>query len=235
MKNYIVAIVSLICVTMSAQKIIEKDIKYNGQRIEVEVPFAKHIEVKTWDKPNIYFKADLTTEEGKHLDLYKLNIDEGSSQIKIESDPTDIFKKSQKEYADAHPNKDGNYYNNFEYTFNYVLYVPKNAKFKVKSINGNLDAEVIEGDFTADLINGYINIKKYSGILDLSTINGEIDLKMVDTKMHSETINGNIFADESMNLKSEDRHVGQEVSGSFGNGTNDLRLKTINGYIYLRK
>lgn len=221
--------------SLSAQKIIEKNISYGGQFIDLDVKFASDIEVKTWDKSTVYFKADITTEEGKYLDLYKLKVDEGSSTISIVSDAKALFEAFHDEWNNSNPDKKKRYYfNGTTYEFNYVLYVPKNARFKVSSINGNLSAELIEGDFTADLINGDINIKKYSGDMDLKTINGEIDLTMTNTKMVAETLNGNIYADENLKLQVTDRHVGQKVEGSFDNAMHRLKLNTINGNMYLR-
>ncbi|MEC7263140.1 MAG: hypothetical protein VXW38_05330 [Bacteroidota bacterium] len=235
MKNFILALIGLCTLSLSAQKIIEKNINYSGQYIDLDVKFASNIEVKTWDKSTVYFKADLTTEGGKYLDQYKLDIDEGSNTISITSEPKALFKAFHDEWNKSHPDEENRYYFTKEtYKFNYVLYVPKNASFKVSSINGKLKSEVIEGNFTADLINGDIDIKKYNGDMDLQTINGAIDLVMKDTQMVAETLNGNIYADEKMNLTVSKRHVGQKVEGSFGNASNRMKLNTINGNVYLR-
>ncbi len=229
------AIIGLISLSLNAQKIIEKNLAYNDQYIDVDLKFASEIDVKTWDKQTVYFKAEVTTKDGKYLDDYALDIDEGSGKIVIISKAEPVFKKFQDEWNKENSDKERRYYNSGDwYEFNYSLYVPKNAKFKVSSINGHLKSEVIEGDFTADLINGDIDIKKYSGDLDLSTINGEIDLRMINTTMVAETIHGNIYADEKLSFKSTDRHVGQKLEGSFDKATNSLRLNTINGNMYLR-
>ena len=199
---------------------------HKNRPIDVNLSFASEIEVKTWDKSTVYFKADISTKEGKFLEAYSLDIIETASSITIESEAEGVFKKLQDEWNRNHPSQKKRYYNTGDwYEFNYVLYVPKNAKFKVSSING---------DFTAELINGDIDIKKYAGDLDLSTINGEIDVRMVNTKMVAETIHGNIYADEKLTLKTTDRHVGQKVEGRFDNASNNLRLNTINGNMYLR-
>lgn len=236
MKNLsIVLAMGFICASLNAQKVIEKNINYNNQIIDVEVKFASDIEVKTWDKSTVYFKADISTEDGKYLELYKLNVEEGKGLIRIASETEDLLKAFHDEWKRNRP-KDGrkHYYTSDMYKFDYVLYVPKNANFSVSSINGDLKADIIEGDFSADLINGNIDIKKYNGNLDLKTINGEIDLTMTNSRLTAETIHGNIYADEKLKLKVTDRHVGQKVEGSFNGATNRLRLNTINGNMYLR-
>jgi len=226
----------LISLTITAQKTIEKNIPYAEQFIDVDLKFASEIEVKTWDKSEVYFKADIRTEDGKFLDAYQLDIDQNKTVIQIASEAEAVFKKFQDEWNANNPNKKRRYYNTRDlYEFNYVLYVPKNARFKLSSINGSLKSDIIEGEFTADLINGDIEIATYSGDLDLSTINGEIDLKMTNTRMVAETIHGNIYADKALKFKTTERHVGQKVEGRFENASNSLRLNTINGNMYLRK
>ena len=231
----ITLLLGLISFTLNAQKIIEKSFDYKGQFIDLDVKFASEIEAKTWDKNTIYFKADIHTKEGKFLDDYKLEINEDSRELKIVSMAEGVFKKFQDEWNKNNKDKKRRYYNTGDwYDFNYVLYVPKNAKFKISSINGDLKSEVIEGDFTTDLINGNIDIAKYAGNLNLTTINGEIDLKMVNANLVAETIHGAIYADEKLKFSSEDRHVGQKIAGQIAEGKNRLRLNTINGNMYLR-
>lgn len=234
-KLIITAFVGLAMLTMNAQKIIEKNFNYSGQSIEMDVKFASKIEVKTWDKSTVYFKADVTTEDGKFIDLYKLDINESSSSLHIESDAKPIFEAFHDEWSKNNPGKERRYsYKGDTYEFNYVLYVPKGATFKVSSINGDLSSDIIEGDFTAELINGDIDIAKYNGNMDLQTINGEIDLVMKNSRLVAETIHGNIYADENMELTISDRFVGQKVEGRFDNATHRLKLNTINGNMYLR-
>jgi len=234
-KLIITAFVGLASLTLSAQKVIEKSFDYSGQSIDLEVKFASEIEVKTWDKSTVYFKAELNTKDGKYLDLYQLDIDENTSSIDIESNAIPLFEAFQDEWDRNHPNsKHRGYMEDDTYEFNNVLYVHKGATFKVSSINGDLTSDIIEGDFTADLINGDIDIKKYNGDMNLQTINGEIDLVMKNSSLVAETIHGQIYADEDMSLIVSDRYVGQKVEGSFDNATYRLRLNTINGNMYLR-
>lgn len=230
--NILFLALTMLAFTVKGQKIIEKNINYSGQTISMEVKFASQIEVKTWDKSTVYFKADIQTDQGKHLDLYSLNVDESNSYISISSEAKPVFKAFHKERERS--GRKQYYYTDDMYEFNYVLYVPKNATFMVKSINGSLKADIIEGDFTADLINGDIEIKTYKGDLELKTINGEIDLSVGKSNLMAQTVHGQIYADENIDLQVTDRHVGQKVMASYTNATNSLRLNTVNGNMYLR-
>jgi hypothetical protein len=233
-KLIITAFVGLATLSLSAQKVIEKSFNYSGQSIDLDVKFANNIEVKTWEKSTVYFKADITIEDGKYLDKFKLDIDESSSFLSIASNVEDVFDAFKAEWKKTRPDKKDYYFKGDTYEFNYVLYVPKGATLKVSSINGDLTSEIIEGNFTAELINGNVDIKKYNGDMDLKTINGEIDLVMKNSRLVAETIHGSIYADQGMNLTVSDRYVGQKVEGSFDNATHRLKLNTINGNMYLR-
>ena len=223
----------LLTFSVFAQKSIEKSIAYKDQNIEFDLKFAKNITLKVWDKSTIELKGTISTLGDKYLDLYKLEVDENSSKIKIVSNPEAIFKKFNE---DRKNDRNSYYINDYEYTEEFTLYVPKKATLKISSINGDLQADLVDGDFTADLINGNIEIKEYHGDLDLSTINGEIDLKIVNTSLHAETLQGQIYADEKLaSLNSTSEILGQKINGSFDTAANSLNLKTINGNIYLRK
>ncbi len=237
MKNLLITLVlGLISLSINAQKIIEKNLSYKNQFINVEVKFANEIEVKTWNKPTVYFKADITSKDGKFLEKYELSIEENTNTIVINSKAEPYFEAYHNDWNERNPDKKERYYFNSKnmYQFNYVLYVPKNAKFKISSINGDLKSEIIEGEFEADLINGNIDIANYSGYLNLNTINGEIDLRMINAKLSAETIHGEIYADEKLKFTSTNRNVGQKIAAVLGSGSNRLRLNTINGNMYLR-
>lgn len=248
MKNLTAVILVFVVVsfTVNAQRVIEKNIDYKNQFINVEIPFASEIELKTWNNPTVYVKANLSTDEGKYLDLYELDIKESSNRIDIVSKAEALFRKYQEEYEKENPSQEKNGRNNYvisensliihngmKYKFNYIIYIPEGAAFKLNSINGNLKSEIINGDFTADLINGNIDINQYSGEMKLKTINGEINIPVGDSSMTAETIHGNIYANENLEFTSEKRIVGQQIK-SKKNGRNILHLSTINGNMYLR-
>ncbi|TVZ25821.1 hypothetical protein JM83_0752 [Gillisia sp. Hel_I_86] len=236
MKNTIaIAILMILGLTMNAQKTIEKNIDYKDQEINIDLDFATNIEIKTWEKPSVYIKADLSTGDTKYLDLYTLDVSEGASEINIKSNAHPIFEAFQKEHKKNYTEQRDNYiYVSPKHEFNYILYVPKGSKVKVSSISGHLSSENIEGDFTADLISGNINIKHYKGNLNLTTISGEIDLKIKNASLTAETIQGNIYADEKLKFSSTDRMVGHKIAGETADVSSTLTLNTITGNMYLR-
>ena len=136
----------LIASMAKAQKVIEKNLTYKGQFIEMNTAFASEIDVKTWDKPNVYFKATLSSENPELLEFYKVEISEDENVLSIASDTEGFFDAYR-----AKRKKENKKYWCQEYEFNYVLYVPKKSKFIVKSINGSITSDEIDGDFEADV------------------------------------------------------------------------------------
>jgi len=236
MKNTSTLLLCLFSLVLSAQKVIEKNFDYTGQFIDLDVKFAEDIEVKTWNKNTVYFKATVELKEEQFMDKYDVYFKPSSKNILIEEKAEDLFKAIH-DFARKNGNQRNRYWiNSAELCrLSYVLYVPKNAQFKVSSINGHMKADTIEGKFTADLINGNIDIKNYSGRLDLTTVNGEIDVKVSNSSFTAETVHGDIYADEKLDLIASDRHVGQKIKSNGDGFKNQLSLSTVNGNMYLRK
>ncbi|MBC9798612.1 hypothetical protein, partial [Sinomicrobium weinanense] len=201
MKKIILFSIAILLGQMSvAQRSVQKEVAYKGQHIHIEVKFADSIVINTWDKPTVSLQAEIMTRGGKHLDAYELETKETTNTIHINSKPERIFDKFRSE-CDCNTL-------NTDYKAFYSINIPKNAQFEISSINGDLQSKIIEGNFTAELINGNIGIENYSGQLNLSTINGEIDLEMKNTSLTLETIHGNVFARENLELETEERVVG---------------------------
>ncbi len=236
MKTISTLLIGFFSLLVCAQKTIEKNFDYNGQFIELDVKFAQEIEVKTWNKNTVYFKATVELKEEQFLDKYDISFKASKNDIYIEEKAEDVFKAIH-EFAKKKGDQRGRYWiNSAELcSLSYVLYVPKNTQFKVSSINGHMKAESIEGQFTADLINGNIDIKNFAGKLDLTTINGEIDLKVSNSSFTAETVHGDIYVDGALDLISSDQNVGQKVKSKVRDYENQLSLNTVNGNMYLRK
>ncbi|MDY8135230.1 DUF4097 family beta strand repeat-containing protein [Aquimarina sp. 2201CG5-10] len=228
-------ILCLISAQINAQKVIEKEINTSADRIKAEFKFADDITIKTWDKNEVYLKAEVSINGGQFDDYYTLNIDNNSSVLNIESDYGDLFDKWKKERGS---NKKNNWdpCNNLDIDANYTLYLPKKSEFRIKSISGDVASEDYQGDLEVDIISGDIDIKKYSGDLVLKTVSGDIDVKVSKSKLRAETVTGMIYSDKDMNFdQGKNRMVGSKVTGSFGDVKSQLELKTVSGDIFIRK
>ncbi|WP_299259498.1 DUF4097 family beta strand repeat-containing protein [uncultured Aquimarina sp.] len=233
----LVNLIALCCIAfqVNAQKVIEKEITTSADRINIEFKFAEEIVIKTWDKNNVYLKAEVSINDGEFDNYFDLKIDNASSVLDIESSYGDLFEKQKKETKNS-KRKNWGPCNSIDIDANYTLYLPKNAKLRIKSISGNIASENYEGDLEIDIISGNINIKKYGGELTLKTISGDIDINISQSKLLAETITGLIYSDKEMEFdQGKNRMVGSKVTGTFGDIRSNLHLKTISGDIFLRK
>ncbi|MGY3792266.1 hypothetical protein [Aquimarina sp. 433] len=232
MKNLVILIAfCFIAIQTNAQKVIEKEITTSSDQIRIEFKFADDIIIKTWDKSNVYVKAEVDINDGEFNDYFELTIDNSSSVLNIESSYGDLFKKWNK-------NKKGNWgpCNNLEMDANYTLYIPENMSLRVKSISGSVASENYNGELEIDIISGNIDIKKYQGDLTLKTISGTIDVHIAKSRLRAETVTGMIYSDKDLEFdRGKNRVVGSKVTGTFGDIKSELELKTVSGDIFIRK
>jgi len=233
MKNLIfILFLSFLSTGLFAQKITEKNIALkNNKNVFVNLKFADDIELKTWDKQEVYLKSTVNINDGKFDDYFELNIEDKVNTLVIKSGYGSLFKdhgwKSKK--------KNDDYSNNINIDAKYILYVPKNVALEIKSISGDANIKEYEGVLITDLVSGDITVEKYLGDLKLKTVSGDIDIKIDNASLTAKTVTGDIYSDENMVLNAEDKLVGQKVQGSFKNGTYKLNLSSVSGNIYLRK
>lgn len=135
MKNLVKLIaVCFITFQAQAQKVIEKEISTSANKVRVEFKFADDITVKTWDKNEVYVKAEVSINDGEFDDYFELKVNNGSSFLTIESDYGDLFDRKNKD-KESNKNKSWGSCYNLDMDTNYTLYLPKNMSLRVKSIS----------------------------------------------------------------------------------------------------
>ncbi|MFP2995487.1 DUF4097 family beta strand repeat-containing protein [Spongiivirga sp. MCCC 1A20706] len=238
MKRTVLMLVSFLIVAVaSAQKVIEKNIKPTSDNVEVEFKFAEDINIKTWDKNEVYVKAAVSINDGEYDDYFSMTVDNSSSVLRIDSDYGDLFKKQNGWRGKK--DEDGNCNCcSMDMDIVVTLYVPKKVKLRVKSISGNVSSEAYSGNLNVDIISGDINIKNYDGDFSLKTISGDIDINVKKSSVQAKTVTGTIYADDKLSFnrdESNNRWGGSRVNGTVDTAENKLKLTTVSGSIFLRK
>ncbi|WP_160114789.1 hypothetical protein [Aquimarina sp. AU474] len=229
------AVLCFFSMQIHAQKTIEKEISTSADQVKVEFKFAEDITIKTWDKNDVYLKAEVSINGGQFDEYFDLKIDNSSSVLDIRSDYGDLFDMWKKERKSNRKNK-WDPCNNMDIDANYTLYIPKDARLRIKSISGNVVSQNYEGELTVDIISGNIDIKNYDGDLDLKTISGDIDINIAKSRLKAETVTGMIYSDKDLEFDhGKNRIVGSKVTGTFGDVKSDLQLTTVSGSIFIRK
>lgn len=102
----------------------------------------------------------------------------------------------------------------------------KTKAITMKSVNGKINANNIEGELEAKVTNGKINLEEISldQPIHLESVNGKIDVRVDEepknAEVNVEVVNGRIEI-----FGNNNQHT------VFGDGENQVRLKTVNGSI----
>ena len=136
---------------------------------------------------------------------------------------------------------------------NYTVRVPKGVGLIGRTVNGEVEAQNLQGDVNAETVNGKIQIstsgkaqaRTVNGNIvatcsmksaALSTINGSITLEtpsLTNAAFQAETRNGAITTD--FRIAGHRSLSSRRIGGRYGNGSREIKLKTVNGSIQLRR
>ena len=145
---------------------------------------------------------------------------------------------------------------NNDVTVDFTVRVPNQAALIARTVNGEIDANSLTGNVTAQTVNGSIKLStsgcavattinggitarvgdaNWPSRIKFSTLNGGIDLDLpsnVSTNVEAQTTNGSIHSDFPLTVSSLDGP--KKIKGQIGSGGRELILQTLNGSISLR-
>jgi DUF4097 and DUF4098 domain-containing protein YvlB len=190
-------------VALNAQKIIHKNLDWKtGQDVIINLNIIDSIKVVAWNKNEVKAELSVNIDDNQHNDWYLLEDKITSQSVKLEN--TFIKKKKQ-----------------FDVDIFGEVYVPKNCRLFIKTINGNVE------------------ITGHKGALDINTISGFIDLTVEPAgslNLKIESISGKVYSDLNMEHKNQKSSiVGTKIDANINGDKIPVKLKTISGNIYLRK
>ncbi|HEX8492273.1 MAG TPA: DUF4097 family beta strand repeat-containing protein [Pyrinomonadaceae bacterium] len=146
---------------------------------------------------------------------------------------------------------------NNDVSVDFTVRVPAGLRFAGRTVNGEVSTGEMNGDVEAYTVNGGINIsatgyaeaKTVNGSisatmgnanwprdLEFETVNGDITLNLPEATsvtVDAETLNGGIHSDFPVTVQG--RLSRRRMTGTIGDGRHQLRLKTVNGSINMRR
>ena len=147
--------------------------------------------------------------------------------------------------------------NNNDVEINFTVRVPAGVRFSGRTVNGGVEVEGLQANVEAYTVNGDVSVST-SGVaragtvngsitatmgradwqneLSFETVNGGIDLRLPSTlsaDLRAETLNGQITTD--FPLTSQGSFNRRRVEGMIGSGGRELRLRTVNGNVEIRR
>ena len=114
------------------------------------------------------------------------------------------------------------------------------AEVKARTVNGGIEASSSGGPVSAKTVNGGIKVRAGTvgtGPLEYQTVNGSITVELpadLNADLDMSTVNGSISSDD-FPITVQGRFDRRHISGTIGKGGPELRLKTVNGSIRIRK
>jgi hypothetical protein len=147
--------------------------------------------------------------------------------------------------------------NDNDVSVQFTVRVPAGVRFAGRTVNGNVEAEGLDGDVQAATVNGGVRLST-AGQAEAETVNGSITASLgrsggnsplrfktvngaitvdlpesTSAQLRASTVNGEIETDFPLTVKG--RFNSKSVSGALGSGGRELSLETVNGSIRLRK
>jgi DUF4097 and DUF4098 domain-containing protein YvlB len=137
------------------------------------------------------------------------------------------------------------------------VHVPAGVNLVARTVNGDVSVERLTGDVRASTVNGGVEVSTnglaeastvngsiearvgradWRGAIDFSTVNGSITVTLpegLDAEVTASTVNGHLQSD--FPLRVEGRFSPRRLTGTIGDGGRQLKLKTVNGSIELRR
>jgi len=135
--------------------------------------------------------------------------------------------------------------------------VPAGVRFLARTVNGGISADDLGADVDAQTVNGTIRATAnglvrahtvnggidvtmgradWTGSLDFATVNGGVHVTLpgnASADIDAQTVNGGLSTDFPLTVQG--RFLKNRIHGTIGQGGRELKLRTVNGSIELRK
>ncbi len=200
-----------------------------GQKVILNLTFADKIEVKTWDKKELFIRANVLINGGLLNEAHKIDTVMGDYAIEISTGfDEDIIKKSGFNNCDG---KNRSQYNfdqrrgdrgyNICHTINYTVFLPAETDLEIETISGNITIANMESEVEA---------KSVSGVVDFVIAkNQKADIRL-------ESVTGRAYTDPAMFTRADGLQVllSRKISGQLNGGGKIVHLESVSGNVSLR-
>ncbi|SRR5581483_5418280 len=212
---------------------------------------------------NVNGDIDATGIDGSEIEVSAVKTGPDADEVRIEVIPSAdgvticaVYPGSSARCGDSYHNH--SHHDNSEAQVHFNVRVPKNLRFSADNVNGSVRAEKMGRFVRANSVNGNVEVSTaawaqaetvngsieatmgdaaWNGTLKIESVNGSITLDMPNdfsAEVSFSSLNGSIRSDFPLTT-SDHWPVGHSASGRIGNGGRELKLKTVNGSVDLRK
>ncbi|GAB3722853.1 DUF4097 family beta strand repeat-containing protein [Spirosoma lituiforme] len=211
------------------QKIIEKTLPVaSGQLVNLNLKFADSIRVRYWDKPTALVRIAVTINGDKLNDALLVTSGSTTDEVSLQTDfDQELIKQGKPEDCPNQRHAWNNGRDGVRYTLcseiNYQVFLPRQARLNLETINGNIDIQGATASVSAKTISGFVDMNWPKA-------------KGADVAM--KTITGEVYSNLSIDFKGKKEKnpiVGYLLEGTLHGGGPAVRLESISNNIYLRE
>ncbi len=199
------------------------------------------VRVTGWDRPEVRVDAVKKADTQQALDEARIEVNAGGDMIEIR---TQYPREERRNAASVE----------------YAVSVPRTAILQgVGTVNGSVHIQGVSGPVNASSVNGDVEASGATGDMKLTSVNGrvqaafdqmsarEISLNTVNggvevalpanagAQLTATTVHGDINSDFDLPVRRMEFGPGANIKSTIGGGGPDMRLKTVNGSISLRR
>ena len=200
-----------------------------GQKAILNLRFADKIEVKTWDKKELFIRAYVQINGGLLNEAHKVDTVMSEKELEISTGfDEDIIKNSGFRDCDGKnrsqynfDGRRGNRSYNICHTINYTIFLPAETA---------LEIETISGDIAIDNMKNELEAKSVSGVVDV------IIAKNQKADILLESVSGRAYTEPAMFTRTDGLQVllSRKVSGQLNGGGKYVHLESVSGNVSLR-
>jgi hypothetical protein len=201
-----------------------------GQKAVLNLRFADKIEVKSWNKKELFIRASVIINDGLMNEAHEIDTIINDYAIEISTGfNEEIIRGSRSNNCDGQNrtqrNNNGRRGSGSSYsvchTINYTVFLPADT---------DLDIETISGDISIENMISKIDAKSISGLVDLVVAkNHRADILL-------ESVTGRAYTEPAMFTTRDGLQslLSRKVSGQLNGGGKRLHLESVSGNVRLR-
>lgn len=198
------------------------------------------VTISTWDEPRVRIEAEKAA--GSRHSLRNLEV-----VVKGEGDEVTVETRQPRVHWLGHSSK-----------VDYRVSLPRHARISVRSVNGRVEVDGVEGRVEAKTVNGSVELTHVAGEVEASTVNGSVTARLdrldpesrneidttngavrltlprdADADIEARTVNGSIRCD--FDLADKTRSSRRRLAGRIGSGGARFKLHTVNGSVRVNR
>jgi hypothetical protein len=199
----------------------------SGKKASLNLPYARTITVKTWDKAELKLITILKTTREDYKEIHTQEVVDGTEELNIKTDfKKDLMRnnwgKGYQWCNDCDSLLEAGIRNGACYCLriDYEILLPAGTALSLESISGDIE---IRGH------NGPLRAKTISGFVDIDRSNN------ASTNLEFKSVTGEIYTDFDIQLSQNSSAYSKKVAASLNGGGTSIRAESVSGDIYFRK